>query len=165
MNRDPYLPLTETVYYTLVALLDPCHGYKILNKVKELSEGQVHLAPGTLYGALENLEKQGLISLVEEVGPRKKVFQITEKGLDILKKDGLRLIHMSNILREKVKESPLRETTSDNKKSTQQEIQRGNFKDNPKDNPKDNSKEQRTNSKPINRDKVKKKSKEEELFY
>lgn len=107
MNRDPYLPLTETIYYTLVALLEPCHGYKILNKVKELSDGQVHLAPGTLYGALENLEKQGLINLVEEVGSRKKIFQITKKGRTVLDKDRQRLIHMSNLLEgKKQKEDP-----------------------------------------------------------
>lgn len=100
MNRNPYLPLTETVYYTLVALLEPCHGYKILQKVKQLSNGQVHLAPGTLYGALENLEKQGLIRLLEEVDARKKVFQIAPKGFEVLQKDQQRLMHMAKLLDE-----------------------------------------------------------------
>lgn len=100
MNRNPYLPLTETVYYTLVALLEPCHGYKILQKVKQLSNGQVHLAPGTLYGALENLEKQGLITLLEEVDARKKVFQIAPKGFEVLQKDQQRLMHMAKLLSE-----------------------------------------------------------------
>jgi|GEM_PF-246073 len=161
MNRDPFLPLTETSYYTLVALLEPCHGYKILNKVKELSDGQVHLAPGTLYGALENLEKQGLISLMEEVGPRKKVFQITEKGMDILKKDQLRLIHMSNLLNQQVKELPPQEKTSVKDKNHLDEVRVH------KEKKKQNriSDKDETENKPINRNKIKKKSKEEDLFY
>lgn len=120
MNRDPYLPLTETTYYTLVSLLEPCHGYKILNRIKELSNGQVHVAPGTLYGALENLEKHGLIRLVEEVGSRKKVFRIADKGLAVLEKDRQRLIHMTRIL-ENYQELPF---SSENKSSEEKEEER-----------------------------------------
>ena len=58
MNRDPHLPLTETVYYVLLALLQPAHGYLIMSRVEEMSGGQVRLAPGTLYGALDNLGKR-----------------------------------------------------------------------------------------------------------
>lgn len=161
MNRDPYLPLTETAYYTLVALLEPCHGYKILNKVKELSDGQVHLAPGTLYGALENLEKQGLINLIEEIGPRKKVFQIAEKGLEILEKDRLRLIHMTNLLTENM-ETPLSlEKISGKESKKSEEVEMNKEKKTKKESPKDIT----TNNKPINRNKIKKKNKEEDLFY
>ena len=63
MNRDPHLPLTETVYYVLLALLQPAHGYLIMSRVEEMSGGQVRLAPGTLYGALDNLGKQKLINV------------------------------------------------------------------------------------------------------
>lgn len=106
MNRDPDLPLTETTYYTLVALQEPCHGYKILNRIKELSNGEVYVAPGTLYGALDNLEKQGWITLVEEVGSRKKVFRIGKKGLEVLEKERKRLIHMAGLLDSTGKEAP-----------------------------------------------------------
>src|SRR5699024_12061006 len=61
MKRDRRLPLTETVFYILMCLIEPAHGYLIMSRVEEASEGQVRLAPGTLYGALENLSKQGLI--------------------------------------------------------------------------------------------------------
>lgn len=37
MNRDKNLPLTETTYYVLLALLEPAHGYLIMQKVEELS--------------------------------------------------------------------------------------------------------------------------------
>ena len=30
MNRDKNLPLTETVYYILLALAEPAHGYAVM---------------------------------------------------------------------------------------------------------------------------------------
>lgn len=48
MNRDKNLPLTETIYYVLLALKEPAHGYAIMQKVEELSGGQVRLAAGTI---------------------------------------------------------------------------------------------------------------------
>lgn len=58
MSRDRHLPLTETVYYILLALREPAHGYLIMQKVEEMSAYQVRMAAGTLYGAVENLLKQ-----------------------------------------------------------------------------------------------------------
>src|SRR5690625_7577843 len=73
MKRDRRLPLTETVYYILMCLIEPAHGYLIMSRVEEASDGQVRLAPGTLYGALENLSKQGLIARVSSGDSRRKV--------------------------------------------------------------------------------------------
>jgi len=84
MNREPSLPLTETTYYVLLSLFEPAHGYAILQRVEELSKGQVRLAAGTLYGALENLEKQKMISPIPGDDPRRKIYSITEKGRTIL---------------------------------------------------------------------------------
>jgi DNA-binding PadR family transcriptional regulator len=87
MNRDPNLPLTETTYYVLLSLFEPAHGYAILQKVEELSDGQVRLAAGTLYGALENLEKQKMICQIPGDDPRRKIYGITAKGRSILTLD------------------------------------------------------------------------------
>ena len=43
--------LTEGVYYILLSLMEPMHGYGIMQNVEQLSKGRVKLAPGTLYGA------------------------------------------------------------------------------------------------------------------
>ncbi len=161
MNRDPYLPLTETAYYTLVALLEPCHGYKILNKVKELSDGQVHLAPGTLYGALENLAKQGLIDLIEEVGPRKKVFQIAEKGREVLEKDRKRLIHMTNLLAGEKELFISSEKIPVKENKSPDEVIMNKEEKNQKVNPGDRI----ISPEPINSSQNKKKKREEDLFY
>lgn len=94
MNRNPLLPLTETVFYVLHALLEPAHGYLIMSRVETSSEGTVRLAPGTLYGALENLVKQHAIKRVDSADPRRKVYQITETGLQALTQDAERMAHM-----------------------------------------------------------------------
>lgn len=94
MNRDKNLPLTETVYYILLALLEPAHGYLIMQKVEELSAGQVHMAAGTLYGAVENLLKQKFIQPVQSEDSRRKVYVITDRGREMLREDYGRMLHM-----------------------------------------------------------------------
>ena len=66
MKRNKHLPLTETVYYILLVLFEPAHGYLIMQKVEELSQGEVRMAAGTLYGAIENLLKWKFIKPVEK---------------------------------------------------------------------------------------------------
>ncbi|RKD34047.1 PadR family transcriptional regulator [Lacrimispora algidixylanolytica] len=94
MNRDKNLPLTETVYYILLSLLEPLHGYMIMQKVEEESGGQVRLAAGTLYGAIENLLKSKYIQPIPSDDKRRKVYEITEKGREILLMDMRRMEHM-----------------------------------------------------------------------
>ncbi|QMV42397.1 PadR family transcriptional regulator [Cohnella cholangitidis] len=94
MSRDKNLPLTETVYYILLAVMEPAHGYLIMQKVEELSGGQVRMAAGTLYGAIENLLKQKLLQPVASEDSRRKVYVISEKGKEILRLDYARMMHM-----------------------------------------------------------------------
>ena len=86
------IALTESTYYILLALYTPQHGYGIMQQVEELSNGRVRLAAGTLYGALNAMvEKRWIIQLPVEDGSRKKNYQITEIGLQILKSEIERL--------------------------------------------------------------------------
>ncbi|NLG70776.1 MAG: PadR family transcriptional regulator [Chloroflexi bacterium] len=104
MNRNKYLPLTETSFYILLALCEPAHGYRIMQRVEELSDGQVRIAAGTLYGALENLLKQRLIRSLASDDSRRKVYGLTEEGREVLKMDVNRMKHMvlqaENLLKE-----------------------------------------------------------------
>ncbi|MEO2078155.1 MAG: helix-turn-helix transcriptional regulator [Bacillus sp. (in: firmicutes)] len=100
MKRDKHIPLTETVYYILLSFLEPAHGYAILQKVEELSNGQVRMAAGTLYGAIENLLKLKFIQPVASEDSRRKVYLITEKGKEILRLDLERMKHMIQITEE-----------------------------------------------------------------
>ncbi|KYG31766.1 PadR family transcriptional regulator [Alkalihalobacillus trypoxylicola] len=97
MERNRQLPLTETVYYILLAVIEPAHGYLIIQKIDQLSNGQVKMAAGTLYGAIENLMKLQFIQPIASKDSRRKVYEITEKGREILQLDQNRMQHMINV--------------------------------------------------------------------
>lgn len=81
--RKVYVPMTETSFYILLCLREKNHGYGIVQKVKGLTEGEINLGPGTMYGSLSKMEKDGLIRFVEEEDKR-KIYQITSLGNDVL---------------------------------------------------------------------------------
>ena len=81
--RRAYVPMTETGFYILFCLQKERHGYSITQKVKDLTEGQLSISPGTMYGTLAKMEKDGLIAFVREEEKR-KLYSITELGRQIL---------------------------------------------------------------------------------
>lgn len=84
--------LTEAVYYILLSLLTPMHGYGIMQNVEQLSHSRVKLAAGTLYGAINTmLEKQWIRALPEIKESRKKEYVITPLGKEVLQKEMSRL--------------------------------------------------------------------------
>lgn len=97
MDINKYSPLTETTYYILLSLLEPSHGYVMMQKVEQLSEQKVRIAAGTMYGAIENLLKQQLIQSVKSEDKRRKTYLITEKGIEVLRQDYQRMKHMVHI--------------------------------------------------------------------
>jgi DNA-binding PadR family transcriptional regulator len=64
--EEKYLPLTESTTHILLALTGPLHGYGVMQKVREMSDGLVEIGAGTLYGALSTLQNEGLIHKVHE---------------------------------------------------------------------------------------------------
>ncbi|MFZ6709385.1 PadR family transcriptional regulator [Undibacterium sp. TC9W] len=83
INYSKYLPLSEATFYVLLVLTEPLHGYAVMQKVEDISEGNVVIGPGTLYGAFSTLEKQGLIKKVGEE-ERRKYYQLSDKGRLVL---------------------------------------------------------------------------------
>lgn len=83
-------PMTESMFYILLALLKPGHGYGIMQRILELSKGRIHMGPGTLYGILTRMRKEGLISLDSEEN-RRKIYSITEAGKKALQEEYRRL--------------------------------------------------------------------------
>ena len=81
--KKVYVPMTETGFYILLCLRQPNHGYGIVQKVKELTKGEILLAPGTMYGSLSKMEKDGLIRFVREEEKRKS-YVITALGKEVL---------------------------------------------------------------------------------
>ena len=82
-DTNKYLPLTEATYYIMLSLMEPLHGYGVMQKVEEISQGTVKVGPGTLYGVFSNLEKEGLIVKVKEED-RRKSYALTHKGQQVL---------------------------------------------------------------------------------
>jgi len=87
MTKEPklekYIPLSEATFYIMMALVEPMHGYAIMQQVEEVSKGMVKIGPGTLYGAFSTLEKEGLIEMVSEEN-RRKNYLLTDKGKQVL---------------------------------------------------------------------------------
>lgn len=84
--------LTEAVYYILLALLRPMHGYGIMQYVSGMSGGRVALGPGTLYGAIGTMLEKGWIEAVAgEKDSRKKEYVITPFGKEIVRGEIARL--------------------------------------------------------------------------
>lgn len=84
--------LTEAVYYILLSLMQPLHGYGIMQNAEELSHGRVKLAAGTLYGAINTmLEKGWITALPGEKNSRKKEYVITDAGREVLRGEIARL--------------------------------------------------------------------------
>lgn len=86
-------PMTEAMYYVLLALMNPNHGYQLMNAISQVSNGRMQMGPGTLYGVLTRLQKDGLIVIVQDDG-RRKVYAITETGQAALIEEYNRLIAM-----------------------------------------------------------------------
>lgn len=97
MALSKYLPLTETTYYILLSLLEPAHGYLMMQKVEALSNQKVKIAAGTMYGAIDNLLKQELIQSIKSTDKRRKTYVITKKGNEVLQLDCERMKHIVQI--------------------------------------------------------------------
>lgn len=91
-----FSPLTEVMYYILLSLITPMHGYGVIKNVEKMSDGRVVLAAGTLYGALSTLLNNNLIILIgeDENNKRRKLYKITDTGTQLLKYEIKRLSSM-----------------------------------------------------------------------
>lgn len=91
------IALTEAVYYILLSLDQPLHGYGIMQNAEALSHGRVRLAPGTLYGALNTLLDRGWIETAgSESSARKKEYVITTLGRAVVLKELERLHELTD---------------------------------------------------------------------
>ncbi|MCR5727014.1 MAG: PadR family transcriptional regulator [Lachnospiraceae bacterium] len=97
--KKVYVPMTETSFYILLCLREPNHGYGIVQKVKEMTEGDIVLAPGTMYGSLSKMEKDGLIRFIREEDKR-KIYSITDLGSEVLNLEMKRIARLYNNMKE-----------------------------------------------------------------
>ena len=96
-----YFPMTETAFYILLCLKKPNHGYGIVQIVEKLTDGAIRLAPGTMYGSLSKMERDGLIRFIQEEDKR-KIYQITDLGLEVLQIELKRIERLYRIAQEEM---------------------------------------------------------------
>ncbi|EHJ57096.1 transcriptional regulator, PadR family [Streptococcus urinalis 2285-97] len=77
------MPMSETAFYILFTLQEENHGYGIGQFVENLTQGDIVISPGTMYGTLSKMEKDGLIAYQGEENKRKK-YKITQLGQELL---------------------------------------------------------------------------------
>ncbi|MEU8004291.1 PadR family transcriptional regulator [Catellatospora sp. NPDC049111] len=98
--------MREPTYYILASLQDePLHGYAIIKRAGELSSGQVRLATGTLYAALDRLAGEQLVRVSDEQivnGRARRYYTLTEAGLVALREEAARLADAARIVTERV---------------------------------------------------------------
>lgn len=99
--KKVYVPMTETAFFILMCLRKPNHGYGIVQTVEKMTDGSILLTPGTMYGSLSKMEKDQVIRFVREEDKR-KIYQITDLGLEVLGLELQRIERLYKITREEI---------------------------------------------------------------
>jgi len=80
-------PLPPAVFHLLLALREgEQHGYALMHRVEDLTDGTVRMGPGTLYGAIKRMLADGLIEESDERpdpaldDQRRRYYRITAAG-------------------------------------------------------------------------------------
>src|SRR5918996_4525944 len=112
-DADPQdlLPLTPVVLHVLLALVDERqgkHGYAVAREVEELTEGQIRMGPGTLYGSIQRMLDASLIEEAPRArrarpdeDERRRYYRITPFGRRVLELEVSRLADVVAIARRK----------------------------------------------------------------
>ena len=82
-------------YFALASLIDgPLHGYAMVRRAAELSDGDVRLSTGTLYALLERAIDEGLVVAGEPYvagGRQRRDYALTDQGRRELQAEAERL--------------------------------------------------------------------------
>lgn len=90
MAREQLQTLTEPMFFILLALVRPMHGYEIMQTVSTISGDSVKVGAGTLYALLTRFEKESIVLQISNDG-RRKTYSLTDKGREILDREYSRL--------------------------------------------------------------------------
>ena len=78
--------LTDSIFFTLLVLTEPIHGYLIMQKVAEITNNNIIIGPATMYTTLGKMVSVGWIE-DKEIDNSKKEYHITPKGMEVLEKN------------------------------------------------------------------------------
>ena len=99
--KKVYVPMTETAFFILLCLRKPNHGYGVVQMVEKMTDGAIRLTPGTMYGSLSKMEKDNIIRFIREEDKR-KIYQITDLGLEVLQLERQRIERLYKIAQEEM---------------------------------------------------------------
>lgn len=103
-TSDPQsqLPLSPAVLHILLAVADEPqgkHGYAIAREIEDVTEGQVRMGAGTLYGSIQRMLDASLIeerrSRATDTEERRRYYRVTAFGRRVL---GLELRRLSEVV-------------------------------------------------------------------
>ncbi len=114
-TSDPQtlLPLTPVVLHILLSIADDRtgrHGYAIAREIEELTDGQVRMGPGTLYGSIQRMLDSSLIQDVPrtrlakaraDTDERRRYYRVTPFGRRVLSLELARLATIVAVARRK----------------------------------------------------------------
>ena len=89
-NKADLLPGTLDVLVLKAVSLGPLHGYGVLLRIEQMTEGALLVEQGALYPALFRLEQKGLLDTkwgVSDNNRRAKYYSLTARGRRRLKTD------------------------------------------------------------------------------
>jgi DNA-binding PadR family transcriptional regulator len=107
-DPESFLPLTPAAFHILLALADSeKHGYGIMQEVAAISEGQIKLGPGTLYGTIKRMLADNWIEESDERpdpeldDERRRYYRLTDLGGRVLRAEAARLSRLVDAARSK----------------------------------------------------------------
>lgn len=91
-RANAHLPLTPLSFQILVALADgPRHGYGIIKEIEGATGEPMKSSTGTLYLAMERLERDGLIEPSASTDARRRNYRLTKLGREVASSEARRL--------------------------------------------------------------------------
>ena len=78
--------MPDSMYYMMMALITPRHGYAVMKHIEELTKGETKIGPGTLYTNLTKMEENGWIIQRDDIeveDERRVPYSLTEAGIGV----------------------------------------------------------------------------------
>lgn len=79
--------LTDSAFYILSSVVEEKHGYLIMKTIEKFTNNEVTIGPASLYTTLKKLLGADLVKLSCDTDENKKIYEITNKGREMLIKE------------------------------------------------------------------------------
>ena len=106
LRGEHLLPLSPAVFHILLALAGgERHGYDIMREVETITDGKLQMGPGTLYGSIKRMLRDGLIAEADERpdpaldDSRRRYYELTDFGRRVLVAESGRLARLVEVAR------------------------------------------------------------------